>query len=122
MSLYDACVQAQEERKRRYLALEEEKRRKQLLDNKANIEQNDDTLRREALSKFNICESCIHKVICKFKMECEELQTILYHRTFVLKLPFKTTMACQFHEKDTTIEDFMNEIENIENNKVGGLE
>lgn len=112
MSLYDACVQA--ERERRYLALEEEKRRKQLLDNKANREQNDDTLRKEALSKSNICESCSHRVICKFRKECEELQTVLYHRAFILKLPFTTTMACSFHEKDTTIEDFMKEIEDTE--------
>lgn len=116
MSLYDAFIQ--DEKNRKYLALEEEKRRKQLLDNKSNREQYDDTLRKDALSKCNICENCVHKVICKFRKECEELQTVLYHRTFVLKLPFKTTIACQFHEKDTTIEDFMNEIENIENNKV----
>lgn len=119
MSLYDAFVQ--DEKNRKYLALEEERRRKELLDNKVNREQNDDTLRKEALKNYNICENCTHKIICKFRKECEELQTVLYHRTFILKLPFKTTMTCQFHEKDTTIEDFMNEIEQIENNNLGGL-
>ena len=50
MSLYDAFVQ--DEKNRKYLALEEERRRKELLDNKANREQNDDTLRKEALKNI----------------------------------------------------------------------